>query len=111
MGKWQTCIFPGIVFALLLLSLFSLPVSAEDNLISQAQSLSINLPVKGNSPLGTVSSMQDMFFWLMDASYRLLTLFTDIMSLLGIQNEPSVTNMKTTLEQGIKLANQSWINS
>ena len=106
----QVSFFSKIVFMLVLLSLLPLPVSAEDNLLSQAQSLSINLPMKGNSPLGTVSSMQDMFTWLMDVSSQLLKFFTDIMSLFGIQNDPSVTNMKTTLEQGMKQANQSWVN-
>jgi hypothetical protein len=83
---------------------------AGSDAITKAKSISMEVPVKGNSLLGTTGSMQDMYYWQLDSSYQLIQGFTETMSLLGLQDQDYVVNMQTSLNQGMNLANKNWVN-
>jgi hypothetical protein len=83
---------------------------AGNDVITKAKSISMDVPMKGNSLLGTTGSMQDMYSWQLDSGNQLIQGFTQSMSLLGLQDQDYVVNMQTTLDQGMSLANKNWEN-
>lgn len=84
--------------------------TSDYDIISRAKSISIPVPPKGNSPIGSKESMQEMYTWQLDSGYQLIHGFTDIASLLGIQDQDYVINMQTSLDRGMNLANKNWNN-
>lgn len=78
------------------------------DIISRAKSISIPVPSKGNSPIGSKESMQEMYTWQLASGYQLIRGFTDIASLLGIQDQDYIVNMQTSLDRGMSLANKNW---
>ncbi|MCX6701228.1 MAG: hypothetical protein NTV68_15145 [Methanomicrobiales archaeon] len=84
--------------------------TTDYDIISRAKSISIPVPSKGNSPIGSKESMQEMYTWQLDSGYQLIRGFTDIASLLGIQDQDYIVNMQTSLDRGMGLANKNWNN-
>lgn len=83
---------------------------AGNDVVTKAKSISMDVPIKGNSLLGTTGSMQDMYSWQLDSGNQLIRGFTETMSLLGLQDQDYVVNMQATLDQGVNLANKNWEN-
>jgi hypothetical protein len=91
--------FLQLIVASLLLSalLFSAPAQAadksEDELLRNAQNLSLTVPTMGNATLGSQESMSQMLDWLNATSRVLITFFNDTMDLLGLSNTSYVKDM------------------
>jgi len=86
--------------------LFLSPVQAadlsEDELLRNAQNLSLEVPEKGTAPLGSQESMVEMVEWLNATSRALIGFFNDTMNLLGLSNTSYVKDMNKVFEPVLK---------
>lgn len=96
---------PLIVFLVATLLLLS-PVQAadlsEDELLRNAQNLSLEVPEKGTAPLGSQESMVEMVEWLNATSRALIGFFNDTMNLLGLSNTSYVKDMNKAFDPMLK---------
>jgi len=67
--------------------------TSGDDLLKDAQNLSMTVPTMGNAPLGSQESMTQMLDWLNATSRVLITFFNDTMDLLGLSNTSYVKDM------------------
>jgi hypothetical protein len=91
--------FLQLLAAILLLSalVFHAPTKAADpseqEILKNAQNLSLTVPPTGTAPLGSQESMTEMLDWLNATSRALITFFNDTMDLLGLSNTSYVKDM------------------
>ena len=67
--------------------------AAEDEMLKNAQNLSMTVPTMGTAPPGSQESMTQMLDWLNATSRALITFFNDTMDLLGLSNTSYVKDM------------------
>jgi hypothetical protein len=93
-----------LVFILLISIVLIVPVSAagsaDDDMVKKARNLNVTVPQKGTAQPGTKESMTEMIDWLNACVDAILSLFRDVMNMLGIGNTTYAQDMTKTLEQG-----------
>jgi hypothetical protein len=93
-----------LVFILLISIVLIVPVSAagsaDDDMVKKARNLNVTVPQKGTALPGTKESMTEMIDWLNACVDAILSLFRDVMNMLGIGNTTYAQDMTKTLEQG-----------
>jgi len=67
--------------------------TSGDELLKNAQNLSMTVPTMGNAPLGSQESMTEMLDWLNATSRVLITFFNNVMDLFGLSNTSYVKDM------------------
>ena len=71
---------------------------SEDEMLRNAQNLSLSVPPTGTAPLGSQESMGEMVEWLNACSQALIGFFNDTMNLLGLSNTSYVKDMNKVFE-------------
>lgn len=74
--------------------------SADDDMVTKAKNLNVTVPQKGTALLGTQESMTEMIDWLNACVDAILSLFRDVMNMLGLGNTTYTQDMIKTLEKG-----------
>lgn len=87
-----------IVAAVLVLSPVQAADLSEEEVLKNAQNLSLSVPPTGTAPLGSQESMVEMVEWLNATSRALITFFNDTMNLLGLSNTSYVKDMNRVFE-------------
>ncbi|AGB02100.1 hypothetical protein [Methanoregula formicica] len=98
---------PVLLIVFVVVPVFFLsPVQAadlsEDELLRNAQNLSLEVPEKGTALLGSQESMGEMVEWLNACSRALIGFFNDTMNLLGLSNTSYVKDMNKAFEPVLK---------
>jgi hypothetical protein len=98
---------PVILFVFVVATvLFLSPVQAadlsEEELLRNAENLSLEVPDKGTAPLGSQESMVEMVEWLNACSRALIGFFNDTMNLLGLSNTSYVKDMNKVFDPMLK---------
>lgn len=91
-----------VVAAVLVLPPVQAADLSEQELLKNAQNLSLSVPPTGTSPLGSQESMVEMVDWLNATSRALITFFNDTMNLLGLSNTSYVKDMNKAFEPVLK---------
>ncbi|HEX3002407.1 MAG TPA: hypothetical protein VHN82_08605 [Methanoregula sp.] len=91
----------SVVFVVAVILFFS-PVQAadlsEDELLRNAQNLSLKVPEKGTAPLGSQESMVQMMEWLNATSRTLAGFFNETMNMFGLSNTSYVKDMNKAFD-------------
>lgn len=91
-----------VVASVFLLSPVQAADMSEDEMLRNAQNLSLAVPPTGTAPLGSQESMVEMVEWLNAASRALIGFFNDTMNLLGLSNTSYVKDMNKAFDPVLK---------
>ena len=98
----------NIILLILIISSLYIPlIRADDDLMRNASNISVVVPIQGNALLGTTESMYQYNNWLIECAYQMVSLFDQIVDLLGIPNMDYIKKMQESLKIGLKQANAS----
>jgi hypothetical protein len=91
----------GFILVGIVLSLILVPaVQAQQDLVKNAENITVTLPAPGAAIAGTKEAMYQYQTWLDNAIAPLISLFNQIMALFGLQNTDYTKRMQDVFQMG-----------